>query len=88
MDFTFYYTIDAGSVREYMPSVPVLVPASSWANRNKYRGLPAKPRLPKHISEIAVDPGGFVFTMLQNGFGLPDGYVIMSIKRVADLRLD
>lgn len=26
--------------------------------------------------------------ILDNGFGLPDGYVIMSIKRVADLRLD
>lgn len=65
MAFTFYYTIDAGSVRDYMPSVPVLIPASSWANRNGYKGLPAKPRLPAHITEIAVDPGGFVFTMIQ-----------------------
>src|SRR5690348_3105788 len=43
---TFYATIDADSVRDYMPAVPVLLPASSWA---RY-GL-RTPRLPDHVTE-------------------------------------
>jgi hypothetical protein len=65
MTLDFYYTIDADSVRDYMPDVPIMVPASSWARRAKYRSLPAAPVLPAHIQEIGVDPGGYVFTMRQ-----------------------
>lgn len=65
MTLNFYYTIDADSVRPYMPAVPVLVPASSWARRAKYQSLPASPALPAHVPEVAVDPGGFVFTLRQ-----------------------
>lgn len=54
---TFYATVDADSVRPYMPAVPILLPASSFA---RY-GL-RKPRLPEHVTERAADSGGFVAT--------------------------
>lgn len=54
---TFYATISAGWVRSYMPPVPVLLPASSWARS----GLRA-PNLPSHITEAAADSGGYVAT--------------------------
>jgi len=57
MSFTFYATVDADSIRPYMPAVPVMLPASSFARR----GLRA-PRLPDHITERAADSGGFVAT--------------------------
>lgn len=53
----FYATIDSDSVRPYMPDVPVLLPASSWARK----GL-AAPKLPVHVTERAADSGGFVAT--------------------------
>jgi hypothetical protein len=59
---TFYTTIDADSVRDYMPATPVLIPASSWHRR--YGTLKTTP-LPEHVTERAGDPGGFVFTLRQ-----------------------
>lgn len=59
---TFYATIDLDSVRAYMPAVPVLLPASSWARK----GLPA-PRLPDQVTERAADCGGFVATYRHGG---------------------
>lgn len=53
----FYATIDSDSVRPYMPDVPVLLPASSWARKKL-----AAPRLPAHVTERAADSGGFVAT--------------------------
>ena len=44
--FTFYATISNGEIRPYMPDVPVLLPASSWARTNM-----SIPRLPVHITE-------------------------------------
>lgn len=52
---TFYATVDSDSVRQFMPDVPYMLPASSWA---RY-GLPA-PRLPAHVRTVAADSGGFV----------------------------
>ena len=64
MKFTFYATIDSDSIRSYMPSVPILLPASSWARK----GIPLPaPRLPPHITERAADCGGFVATHRWNG---------------------
>lgn len=60
MPVTFYATIPAGDERPYMPAVPVLLPASSWA-RDRFRMR--APRLPAHITEIAADSGGFVATL-------------------------
>ncbi len=50
-----YATIDADSVRPYMPAVPVMLPASSWARRGM-----RSPRLPAHVLETSADSGGFV----------------------------
>lgn len=60
---TFYATICAGDERDYMPDVPVMLPASSWARF----GLPA-PRLPDHVGERAADCGGFVATLRWGGY--------------------
>lgn len=53
----FYATTDVDSIRSYMPDVPYLLPASSWARK----GLRA-PRLPEHVTHTAADSGGFVAT--------------------------
>jgi hypothetical protein len=53
----FYATIDADSIRSYMPAVPVLLPASSWARKHLSR-----PNLPIQITETAADSGGYVAT--------------------------
>jgi hypothetical protein len=54
---TFYVTTDVDSLRDYMPDVPLCLPASSWARYNL-----RKPNLPEHISEVCADCGGFVAT--------------------------
>jgi hypothetical protein len=59
---TFYATIDAGSIRSYMPNVPYLLPASSWARFNLRR-----PNLPAHVTHVAADSGGFVATFRNHG---------------------
>lgn len=53
----FYATTDVDSIRDYMPDVPYLLPASSWSRK----GLKA-PRLPSHVTHTAADCGGFVAT--------------------------
>lgn len=59
MTVTFYATVDADSIRPYMPDVPILLPASSFA-RKGLRPL----RLPAHLTaERAADSGGFVATL-------------------------
>src|SRR4051812_6421035 len=55
----FYATIDADSLRPYMPAVPVMLPASSWA---RYDLRP--PRLPPHVTETGADCGGYVATKI------------------------
>lgn len=54
---TFYATIDCDTVRSFMPAVPYMLPASSWA-RVKLQ----PPRLPAQVTETAADCGGFVAT--------------------------
>lgn len=70
-DFTFYATIDSDSIRDYMPAVPVMVPVSSFARK----GL--KPlTLPEQITEVSVDPGGFVATFRWGDYRYtPEQYV-------------
>ncbi len=55
---TFYATLDADSIRSYIPAVPVLLPASSWARK----GL-RPPQLPPQLTDRAADCGGFVATL-------------------------
>lgn len=67
----FYCTIDADAVRPYMPDVPVMLPASSWA---RY-GLKA-PKIPAHVTERAADCGGFVATKVWGDYKYtPERYV-------------
>jgi hypothetical protein len=68
---TFYATIDSDSVRPYMPDVPVLLPASSWARHDM-----KAPNLPEHITERAADCGGFVATFKWGDYKYtPEQYV-------------
>lgn len=71
----FYCTLDVDSVsktlHEYMPNVPVMLPASSWA-RYKLK----KPTLPAHITSRAADCGGFVATRIWGDYRYsPQEYV-------------
>jgi hypothetical protein len=69
-DFTFYATLDADSIRPYIPDVPVLLPASSFA-----RHALKVPNLPPRESEVAVDSGGYVATMRWGDYRYtPDEY--------------
>jgi hypothetical protein len=63
---TFYTTIAANQVRDYMPATPMMVTATSyWSygqRRSKARQLDGKiPQvvLPEHVSEVCADSGGF-----------------------------
>ena len=53
--YQFYATFDASNLTSYVPNVPLLLPASSWARK----GL-KKPALPAHVTYRAADSGGFV----------------------------
>ncbi|MDB5086005.1 MAG: hypothetical protein JWN30_2891 [Bacilli bacterium] len=67
----FYATIDASSVRSYMPPGPMMLPASSWART----GLRA-PNLPAQLTELAADCGGFVATLRWGDYRYtPEQYV-------------
>lgn len=55
----FYATIDYKSVRSFMPDVPYMFPASSWARNNLSR-----PNPPPRVRHIAADCGGFVATRI------------------------
>jgi hypothetical protein len=71
--YTFYATISYGEMRDYMPDVPVLLSASSWAG-HRWRTLRKRgwselmvdaipvPTIPPHVSHLAADCGGFVAT--------------------------
>jgi hypothetical protein len=64
----FYATVDADSIRSYMPDVPYLLPASSWARYNL-----RTPKLPSHIKEKAADCGGFVATKVWGSYRYTPG---------------
>lgn len=71
MSITFYYTVPYDRVRKYMPNVPMLLPASSWSRVNLRR-----PPMPKHITEVAADSGGFVATFKWGDYRFtPEQYV-------------
>lgn len=58
MSLTFYATIGVDELKPYIPDVPVLLPASSYARA----GLNKPPKLPNHVKTRAADSGGFVAT--------------------------
>ncbi len=70
-----YYTISCGHERAYMPELPVMLPASSWARQ----GLRA-PRLPGHITERAADSGGYVATRRWGGYRYGPGEYVAWLR--------
>jgi hypothetical protein len=70
---TFYATVPAGDERPYMPEVPYLFPASSFA-RPQFKMRP--PRIPSHVKDVAADCGGYVATVRWGEYRYtPDEYV-------------
>lgn len=68
--FDFYFTVGYGKTRPYMPDVPYMLPASSWARANL-----CKPALPPHVKHVAADCGGFVATLKWGDYRYtPDEY--------------
>ena len=83
----FYPTLDADSVREYLPALPFLVPASSWGRlpRRADGALPV-PHIPAQVPEIAADSGGFVATQRIAKLGLENGYTYSPAQYVTWLQ--
>ncbi len=71
----FYPTLDADSMREYLPAIPFLLPASSWGRlpRRADGALPV-PRIPPQVPALAADCGGYVASLRAKRLGLEDGY--------------
>ena len=68
---TFYYTVGVDEMKSYIPNVPILLPASSYARRGLKR-----PTIPTHIIQKAADSGGFVATFKWGDYRYtPDQYV-------------
>ena len=55
----FWATLDADSLRPYLPNVPVLLPVASF-QRHDYQ-LRRPPCLPRSIVSVAVDTGAFAW---------------------------
>lgn len=73
--FRFYPTLDADSVRNYLPVCPFLLPASSWARqRNTAEEAIPVPHIPEQVTEIAADSGGFAAALRARKLGVEDGY--------------
>lgn len=74
--FTFYATVSSDLVRPYMPDVPVLLPASSWARKMNRAGVMRPPKLPDHVTQRAADCGGYVATFTWGDYRFsPQQYV-------------
>ncbi len=69
----FYFTIARSDLRQYMPDVPALFPASSYFVGGKLK----IPKIPSHVVTRAGDCGGFVFAQKGGGYGF-------SIRELAD----
>ena len=55
----FWATLDADSVRPYVPDVPILLPVASFQRRDYL--LRRAPRLPGRQGPVAVDTGAFAW---------------------------
>jgi hypothetical protein len=55
----FWATLDADSIRPYLPDVPVLLPVASFQRRDHQLRHP--PRLPLVAAPVAVDTGAFAW---------------------------
>jgi hypothetical protein len=57
---TFYPTVVADHVLPGLPAGPLMLSAASQATRGRPRGVIKMPNVPPQVTEIAVDPGGWV----------------------------
>lgn len=69
----FYATIAYEQIRQFMPGVPYLLPASSWARGMRKDGTLPAPAIPAHIPEVAADSGGFVATKIWGDYRYSPG---------------
>ena len=63
MDVTFYATLDESTLKSYLPDLPFLLPLASWWRRDLQLIHP--PRLPPHLTHVAVDCGSYVLAQRQ-----------------------
>jgi hypothetical protein len=68
LDLTFYATLDASTLKPYLPNLPYLLPLASWWRRDVQLKRP--PRLPAHLTHVAVDCGSYTLAQhqVQPGF--------------------
>lgn len=73
---TFYATFSADEMRPYIPNVPVLCPASSFARYTRRDGSLRPVTLPSHVAHRAADCGGYVATLKWGDYRYsPEQYV-------------
>jgi hypothetical protein len=83
----FYPTLDADSVRDYLPAIPFLLPASSWGRQpRRGDGVLPVPRIPPQVPEFAADSGGFAATQRAAKVGLEHAYRYTPERYVAWLQ--
>jgi hypothetical protein len=74
----FYATLDADSIRPYLPTIPVMLPIASWWRKDVELKRP--PAIPAQVPAIAVDTGSYVLAQQFDG-GYPYGFTRASIER-------
>lgn len=74
-------------IRPYLPAHPVLLPASSWAQRCRAadEALPV-PCIPAQVPEVAADCSGFAAAQRAKKLGLENGYAYTPEQYVAWLK--
>lgn len=77
----FYATIAYEQIRQFMPGVPYLLPASSWARGMRKDGTLPAPAIPAHIPEVAADSGGFVATKIWGDYRYSPGQYVDWLRR-------
>ena len=80
MDITFYATIDAATLKPYLPDVPLLLPLASWWRQDVQLVRP--PCLLRHLSHVAVDCGSYALAQRQ----LEPGYHFTAEQYVGWIR--
>jgi hypothetical protein len=60
MRTVFYATVPANHVRRELPAEPIMLTAASQEAHSRQRGVIKAADVPAQVTEIAVDPGGFV----------------------------
>lgn len=81
----FYTTLSFKQKRDFMPDVPYLLPASSWARgANKKTGDLPPVRLPSQVTHVAADSGGFVATKIWGDYRYTPGQYVDWLRTFPD----